>query len=190
MHQELCVCAYIPTIDVATKVVLVMHKREFVKISSTGPLALECLPNSELYIHGHRDHPLNLENLLTKDRRVLCLFPRPGAQILNETFVSVDPRPITLIIPDGNWGQASRMSRRIPGMKDAINVILPKGKPTGWGLRREPHEEGLATFEAISRALGIIESPEVQQSMDALFTLMVQRTHRLRGTGPAGNSTR
>ncbi|MBN2719144.1 MAG: DTW domain-containing protein [Deltaproteobacteria bacterium] len=181
MHLELCVCAHIPIVDVATKVVLVMHKREVVKVSATGPLALECLPNSELHVHGHRNHPVHLGHLLTPQRRVLCLFPRPGAQILDDAFVSADPRPVTLIVPDGNWGQASRMSRRIPGMKDAINVILPKGQPTGWGLRHESHEDGLATFEAISRALGIIESPDAQKSMDALFALMVQRTHRLRG---------
>lgn len=187
MHLELCVCAHIPTIEVATKVVLVMHKREFVKISATGPLALECLPNSELLIHGHREQPLHLREQLTENRRVLCLFPRPGAQILNDAFVNSDNRPVTLIVPDGNWGQASRMSRRIPGMKDAINVVLPKGQPTGWGLRHEPHEEGLATFEAISRALGIIESPDMQKSMDALFNRMVRRTHKLRGTKPIGD---
>jgi DTW domain-containing protein len=185
MHRELCVCAYIPTVDVATRVVLVMHKREFVKISATGPLALACLPNSELRIHGHRDTPIHINDLLSENRRVLCLFPRPGAQILNGAFVKADPRPITLIVPDGNWGQASRMSRRIPGMQNTINVILPRGEPTNWGLRHEPHEEGLATFEAISRSLGIIESKDVQKSMDALFTRMVQRTHKLRGTTPA-----
>ena len=188
MHRELCVCAYIPTVDVATRVVLVMHRRESVKISATGPLALACLPNSELRIHGHRDTPIHVNDLLNEDRRVLCLFPRPGALILNDAFVKADPRPITLIVPDGNWGQASRMSRRIPGMEHTINVILPGGEPTGWGLRHESHEEGLATFEAISRSLGIIESEDVRKAMDALFTRMVQRTHKLRGTTPVGGT--
>lgn len=182
MHQELCVCAAIPTVNVETKVVLIMHKREFVKVSATGPLALECLPNSELLIHGYRENPLDLSRFHEENRRVLILFPRQGAKVLDTEFVQLDPRPITILVPDGNWGQASRMSKRIPGVANAANVILPKGKPTGWGLRFEPHEEGLATFEAISRALGIIESHGVQKSMDTLFELMVQRTLNLRGT--------
>lgn len=182
MHQNLCVCAHIPRFDLSTRIVLVMHKREYVKISATGPLALECLPNSDLYIHGYRESPLNLENLHSANRRLLMLFPRDGAQVLDETFVNSDPRPITLVVPDGNWGQAARMSKRIPGMARATNVILPAGQRTGWKLRHEPHDEGLATFEAISRSLGIIESPAVQQSMDSLFELMVRRTLKLRGT--------
>jgi hypothetical protein len=47
-------------------------------------------------------------------------------------------------------------------------------------VRRESYPEGLATFEAIARALGIIESGEVQQRMEELFLLMVSRTLKAR----------
>ncbi len=60
-------------------------------------------------------------------------------------------------------------------------VRLPEGAKTGWGVRRECHPEGLATFEAIARALGVIESAEVQKSMEELFRLMVARTLQARG---------
>ena len=45
----------------------------------------------------------------------------------------------------------------------------------------EMHPAALATFEAIARALGIIESPDVQAGMEDLFSLMVQRTLDSRG---------
>jgi hypothetical protein len=45
----------------------------------------------------------------------------------------------------------------------------------------------LATFEAIARAFGIIESPDVQSGMEELFLLMVQRT--LQGQNPAKAET-
>jgi DTW domain-containing protein YfiP len=60
-------------------------------------------------------------------------------------------------------------------------VRLPEGPDTEWGIRREYHPNGLATFEAIARALGIIESPAVQAGMEELFRLMVQRTLHSRG---------
>ena len=41
-------------------------------------------------------------------------------------------------------------------------VRFPVGAKTDWGVRRECPPEGLATFEAIARALGIIESVGVQ----------------------------
>jgi len=60
-------------------------------------------------------------------------------------------------------------------------VRLPEGEKTGWGVRRECHPEGLATFEAIARALGIIHSADVQETMEELFRLLVARTLQARG---------
>jgi DTW domain-containing protein YfiP len=88
------------------------------------------------------------------------------------------------VVPDGNWRQASRMGRRLPGLEHAEMVRLPEGVKTRWGIRRESHSGGLATFEAIARALGIIESPAVQAGMEELFRLMVQRTLQTRGSWP------
>ncbi len=73
------------------------------------------------------------------------------------------------------------MGRRLPGLGHAEMVRLPDGPPTRWGIRREYHPQGLATFEAIARALGIIESHEVQEGLEELFRLMVERTLQARG---------
>jgi DTW domain-containing protein YfiP len=73
------------------------------------------------------------------------------------------------------------MGRRLPGLGRAQMVRLPEGPPSRWGIRREHHPQGLATFEAIARALGIIESPAVQADLEELFHLMVQRTLQARG---------
>jgi DTW domain-containing protein YfiP len=88
---------------------------------------------------------------------------------------------VTLVVPDGSWRQAARMGRRLPGLEHAQMVRLPEGAQTRWGIRRENHAQGLATFEAVARALGIIESPVVQSGMEDLFRLMVQRTLHSRG---------
>jgi DTW domain-containing protein YfiP len=60
-------------------------------------------------------------------------------------------------------------------------VTLPDGPPTRYRLRREPREGGLATFEAIARALGILESTEVQAQLEAVFERMVAETLATRG---------
>ncbi|QSV46757.1 tRNA-uridine aminocarboxypropyltransferase [Geobacter benzoatilyticus] len=176
MHLERCVCPAIPRYDLATRVVLVMHHREYPKPTATGPLALEALPNSELRIHGERDSLLDLSDLAVPERRTLLLYPGDDVPVLTRELVERDPRPVTLVVPDGTWRQASRMGRRLPGLAHAEMVRLPEGLPTQWGVRREHHPQGLATFEAIARALGIIESPAVQTGLEELFRLMVQRT--------------
>ena len=181
MLEHLCICQSIPRYTLETRLVLVMHRREHKKTTATGPLALEVLPNSELRIHGHQDRPLDFSDLNIPERRTLLLYPGDDVPILNRNFLDQDNRAVTLVVPDGNWRQASRMGRRLPGLGHAEMVRLPEGPQTRWGLRKENHSEGLATFEAIARALGIIESPSVQSGMEDLFRLMVQRTLHSRG---------
>lgn len=181
MHVHLCICQSIPRYALDTRLVLVMHHREYIKATATGPLALEALPNAELRIHGHQERPLDLSDLDTPERRTLLLYPGDDVPVLSRSFLDQDGRPVTLVVPDGTWRQAARMGRRLPGLGHAEMVRLPEGTPTEWGIRREHHPQGLATFEAIARALGIIESPAVQSGMEGLFRLMVQRTLRARG---------
>lgn len=181
MHVELCICAHITPHALSTRLALVMHHREVKKSSATGPLALAALSNSQLYVHGLRDERLDLSHLHDEGRRVLMLFPREGAPELSQALLAEDPRPVTLVVPDGNWRQARQAGKRIPGLDGAEAVTLPAGPPTRWGLRRETHALGLATFEAIARAIGILESPAVQSELETLFDRMVATTRAARG---------
>lgn len=181
MHVHLCMCESLPLYNLNTHVLLLMHRREHKKVTATGPLALEILANSKLLIHGHQDSPLDLTDLGNSGRRILLLYPEDGTPVLSRGFLAGDDRPVTLVVPDGSWRQAAKMARRLPGLEEAEMVRLPQGTPTRWGIRRENHSQGLATFEAIARALGIIESPAVQSGMEKIFDLMVERTLLMRG---------
>ena len=181
LHTGLCICSAAPRFELATRLILVMHRREWAKPTATGPLALAVLANSELRIQGHREQPLDFRDLDTADRRTLLLYPGEEAPVLSRAFLSGDSRPVNLVVPDGSWRQAARMGKRLPGLEHAAMVRLPEGAESGWGIRREPHPEGLATFEAIARALGIIESADVQERMERFFQLMVARTLQARG---------
>lgn len=182
VHIESCLCAELPRIELDTRIALVMHYREAVKTTATGPLALACLSNSAHYLHGLADARLDLTHLHEgRRRRVLVLFPVEGARPLSRTLREEDARPITLVVPDGNWRQARRIPQRVHGLEDVECVGLPAGPPSAWGVRREPIEGGLATFEAIARALGVLENPEVQMRMEAAFARVVHVTLAARG---------
>src|SRR6185295_2104851 len=162
LNAAVCVCEHIVPLALETRVVLIMHYKELPKTTATGPLALAALNNSELHVHGRRDQAVELDHLHDEQRRVLVLFPQEGACPLSEAFRSDDPRPVTLVVPDGSWRQASRMSKRIGALARAQPVTLPPSLPTRWGVRRETQPSGLATFEAIARALGYLESESVR----------------------------
>jgi len=57
----------------------------------------------------------------------------------------------------------------MPGIEKVQRVRLPAGLPTAYRLRTSKRPQGLATFEAIARALGVIESAEVQVRLETLF---------------------
>jgi DTW domain-containing protein YfiP len=122
-----------------------------------------------------------MSDLTIPERRTILLYPGDEVPILERSFLDQDTRPVTLVVPDGNWRQAAKMGRRLPGLEHAEMARLPEGPGTRWGIRRELHPEGLSTFEAIARALGIIESPAVQSGLEDLFRLMVERTLSTRG---------
>ena len=181
-HVQWCVCAEVPTLDLQTHVALVAHKRELTKPTMPGRLALLALTTHSLHEHGQADHPLDLTHLVTPERRLLVLFPAEGAQVLDATMQDADPRPVTLVVPEGTWRQASKVARRVPGLEHAEPVVLSPGPPTRYRLRREPRAGGLATMEAIARALGVLEGPDTRRVLEQLFDLWVERTLYTRGS--------
>lgn len=192
MHVAHCLCAHVPRLELTTRIVLVMHRREVAKPTATGPLALLALANSELRVHGHRESPVDLRDLAgpaSAPRRVLALYPAEGARPLSRDFAASDPRPITVVVPDGSWRQASKAVRRLPGLEAAEAVTLPPGPPSRYRLRREPKDGGLATFEAIARVLGFLESEAVQLTLEALFERMVETTLATRAMASPGAPT-
>jgi DTW domain-containing protein YfiP len=176
MHVRHCLCSDIEVLSLNTRIAVLMHRRERSKTTATAHLASLALTNFKLYLRGDKDAPVPVSELLDKSWRPLLLFPAEGARTLDTELAAEDPRPILLIVPDGSWRQASKVTTRMPELEHVERVILPPGTPTRYKLRREPKEEGLATYEAIARSLGIIEGPDIQTILEKPFHKMVERT--------------
>jgi DTW domain-containing protein YfiP len=131
--------------------------------------------NSTLLVRGREEEPSAPIDF--GDTEPVLLFPHEGVPVLEPS-----ERPVTLVVPDGNWRQASKVRARVPGMKDVRCVTLPPGPPSIYRLRAEAHETGLATVEAIARAMAILEGPHVHDALLHVFRTMVERTLWVRGT--------
>ena len=176
MHAQHCVCPDIQTLDLRTRVTVLMHRRERSKTTSTAHLASLALSNFQIYMRGNQFEPVPTEVLLDTQWRPLLLFPSDDARQLDATLLAEDTRPIQLIVPDGSWRQAFKVTTRMPELDSVERIVLPPGPPSKYRLRREPKEDGLATYEAIARALGIIEGTRVQHTLERPFDAMVERT--------------
>lgn len=183
LHRELCVCGIAPRLPVATRVVLLMHVQEANKPSNTGRLAHFCLPNSEIRYRGARDGtPLSLEGLVEDTHDTWMLHLSEESVDLTPELVAAQEKPVRLLVPDGTWSQASRLgsklARDLPGIK---HVKLTAFKPSMYRLRAEHHPDGMATFEAIARALGVIEGGQVQAKLEEFFLIATDRVLWTRG---------
>lgn len=173
-----------PPWDTQTRVVLITHYREDRRTTNTGRLATQCLANAEVVVRGHRDAApeAHAPLALPAGYQPLLLYPAADAHVLAPR--RPDAPPVVLIVPDGNWRQASKVRHRQPGLAEVPCVTLPPGPPTAYHLRHEPKAGGLATMEAIARALGVLEGPAgpaVQAGLERVFAAMVAHTLRTRG---------
>lgn len=178
LHESLCICALMPRIETRTRLVLVIHRYEDRKPTNTGRLAAECLVNSEVVVRGHEAQP-SVPISLPPGARPILLFPHEDAVPIEQLARST--RPVTLIVPDGTWRQASKVKSRVPGLKD-VPCVYVRGEPSDYRLRVDAQPTGLATIEAIARALGVLEGESVQKTLERVFRTMVERTLWARGT--------
>ena len=183
MHTAQCICSLLPQLDLQTKVIVVMHHREWKKPTASAALFAECVPSAEVRLRGERDRPFDDQGIIDDERRTLLLYPADDARLLTTAVVSEDTRPITLVVPDGSWRQAAKATQREPVLAALPRITLPDMGPTRYRLRHEPKAGGLGTFEAIARALRIIEGEPTYQALNEVFEEMVSRTLATRGSG-------
>jgi DTW domain-containing protein YfiP len=181
LHPTLCICALVPRLRTRTRLVVLVHYREARKPSNTGQLAARCVTRGNVEIFGRRGQVLEAP-VVGDDELPLLLFPDDDAAPIS--LHAASEKPIALFVPDGNWHQASKVRRRVPGLGAIQCVTLPEAGPTEYRLRAEPREGGLATLEAVARALGILEGdagPQTERAMLEVFRVMVERTLWFRG---------
>lgn len=183
LHEELCVCELIPCLETRTRVVLLIHATEIRKPSNTGRLANLCLPNSEIRLRGTSDGlPLNLDGLVDDTHETWLLTLSDRSEEITPEMVSGLTKPVRLLVPDGTWTQASRLGSKLSNQLPAArHVKLKATKPSEYRLRSEHHPDGMATFEAIARCLGLLEGAAVQESMEKVFRVMTDRVLYTRG---------
>jgi DTW domain-containing protein len=178
MLGELCICSLLPKLTLRTKLLLLIHRFEARKPTNTGQLAAACLTHSEVIVRGNEGEP-SLPFVHDAETQPVYLFPHDDAVPLAN--FRDHHKPIVLIVPDGTWRQAWKVRKRVAGLAQVPCVSIPNGESTRYGLRSEPREGGLATIEAIARALEILEGAAVRASLEQIFDVMVDRTLGLRG---------
>ena len=189
LHVPICLCGEVTPLATRTRVVVVMHRHEWHRTSNSGRLTAVCLTQGAVRVRGNLEAPLDLSDVADPTRRVVALYPREGAAPLSPEWIAADPRPVTLVVPDGNWKQAGRTLRREGPLATLPCVRLPEGRASAYRLRSHPDPVRLATFEAIARALGVLEGEPVAEQLLHWFQVFVDRSLWCRGVLPEAEVT-
>ncbi len=176
LHRQRCICALIPRLELRTRLSLVIHHRELKRTTNTGRLAIESLVNSQMFVRGRPGEVLDLSTTIKSHERALLFFPADDAIDLTTEFVAADPRPIHLIVPDGNWRQASKVAIRHPELANLPRVKIAARNLASDHLRVEHLPEGMSTLEAIAAALEIIEGPAAVKALRELYDAKLKQT--------------
>jgi DTW domain-containing protein YfiP len=174
LHATLCICAIVPRIETRTRVVLVIHRSEMKKPTGSGLLGARCLAGSEVLVRGETEPP----RFSRDERQPVILFPHEAAISLG-SFT----QPLTLIVPDGTWRQAAKVSHRVGGLENVPFVSLPP-EPAVAGLRSQSRPDRLSTLQAMARALGVLEGAHVRDALERIFRVFHDRTRWMRGALP------
>lgn len=177
INNYFCVCAELSTFKVETNVSLIVHVSELNLTSNTAQFVEKNLPDrAEIIIRGRMNDTFSADPILARSGRPLFLFPDEKSVELNSEFISNNPGPYHLIVPDGSWTQAKRVKKREEKFDTIPTVRLPAGIIGEYKLRKAPQPEWVSTYEAVAYALGILEGKACEEHLMKFFRKWVQAT--------------
>jgi DTW domain-containing protein len=150
LRREECVCAQAPRLRIATRLLVIIHSKEWRRTTNTGHLARLAIHGAEVRLHGSPKQTVSSAGIDAASPSTLVLFPGRGADPLSTESIAALPRPLTLLVPDGNWNQTQHMMRRLPMLERARPVCLGERNLEHPGLRRNRGIDRMSTFEAIA----------------------------------------
>ncbi len=161
LQEWVCVCAYAPRVTTRTPLVLIVHIHDLGRTSNTVRLLALAIRNAKLLCHGAFPAPADPAPHVPAGATPVVLFPGCGAKPLTSELIADLPSPPVLVVPDGNWKQASRMVKRLPLLAGAVKVSLPDRAFEGPALRRNRSGHHMSTYEAVVQTLAVLEGEEV-----------------------------
>jgi len=183
---RVCYCSAVQPIETRTKIVILQHPRESDVPINTARIAELALSNSTLHVglDFARDAALAAA-LSDPEAPPVLLFPSEGAKDL---ALEAPPGPVTLVVIDGTWWQASKLFKLNPFLQALPRYGLAPSTQSRYRIRREPAAHCLSTIEALEAALSLLERraggfPELLKPFDTMVETQldfVNREHRPR----------
>ncbi|HEY3254887.1 MAG TPA: tRNA-uridine aminocarboxypropyltransferase, partial [Polyangiaceae bacterium] len=162
------------------------HPRESDVPINTARIAELSLSNSTLHVGLDFARDATLQAALSDPAAPpVLLFPSDDAKDL---ALEAPSGPVTLVVIDGTWWQASKLFKLNPFLHVLPRYGLAPSEESRYRIRREPAAHCLSTIEALEAALALLERrpggfPELLKPFDTMVETQldfVNREHRPR----------
>jgi DTW domain-containing protein YfiP len=157
--------------------VILQHPRESDVPINTARIAELSLSSSSLHVGLDFSGDRGLRAALSDaSAPPILLYPSEGARDL---ALEPPPGPVTLVVIDGTWWQASKLFKLNPFLRDLPRYGLAPSEESRYRIRREPAAHCLSTIEALAAALGVLEGrpdglPELLEPFDAMVETQLE----------------
>ena len=169
--MRVCYCRAVSAIETRTRVVILQHPRESDVPINTARIAELCLSNATLHVGLDFAADSKLTRALSDPAApAILLYPGEGAKDLE---LELPAGPVTLVVVDGTWWQASKLFKLNPQLHGLPRYGLRPAEASRYRIRREPAAHCLSTIEALAAALAVLEGrsdglPELLHPFDAM----------------------
>jgi len=171
LRRDLCICTLAPSLLLKASTqrcqwILLTHTRELSKLTNTGRLLLNSLPNAGLHLWQRTE---SLQTLL-QGRRAVLVFPSDDSHVTFSSAQDVmselgdNAEPILWLLLDSTWQQAQKMVRQSPELQalPRLSITITEGA-SRYHLRR--NQQGLSTLETAASVLEQLNEPEAAASL-------------------------
>jgi DTW domain-containing protein YfiP len=169
--MRVCYCAAVQPIETRTRVVILQHPRESDVPINTARIAGLSLSNSTLHVGLDFAKDRELRAALSNEAAPpVLLYPSDDAKDLAK---EAPPGPVTLVVIDGTWWQASKLFKLNPFLHSLPRYGLAPSEESRYRIRKEPAAHCLSTIEALEAALTVLEHrpggfPELLKPFDTM----------------------
>ncbi|MFD2228867.1 tRNA-uridine aminocarboxypropyltransferase [Alkalimarinus sediminis] len=178
-----CICKWISPVFNNTAIVILQHPDEVKKPLGTAKIVSLSLQNAIIKVGVDFSTDTQLHSLIDSPERDLAiLYPSDSALDLQDWCKKSESNNAdnatpngnkTLVVLDGTWRNTREIMNVNPALKTIPTVKLAPLNQSNYRIRKAPFAGSLATVEAISQALNILEPETPVDSMNRCFENMI-----------------
>ena len=183
INLNFCICLSFKKIQTSARVDLLIHYKELKRTSNSGHLIESLLNNQKVWVRGERYNELDHSKVIDSNYFQVLLYPSDNAIVASkENFLNISKgKPLQVLVPDGNWRQASKVHYRVKEFKDIPRVTLPDLIADRESLlREETKENGMSTLEAIAHLLYYTDGLKAKEHLLKAYKLKKDTQQKLR----------